>query len=70
MLITSLEQSDYLSVLTRSRMFDILKQIGKPNAKIIDEKIGSEICANANIGSLVLTSIMQFGDFTRSILKY
>ena len=38
LLITSLEQSDYLSVLTRSRMFDILKQIGRPNAKIIDEK--------------------------------
>ena len=57
LLITSLEQSDYLSVLTRSRMFDILKQIGRPNAKIIDEKIGSEICANASISSLVLTSI-------------
>ncbi|MBT4318154.1 MAG: hypothetical protein HOD52_03625, partial [Candidatus Marinimicrobia bacterium] len=29
LLITSLEQSNYLSVLTRSRMFDLLKQIGK-----------------------------------------
>ncbi|MEC7980502.1 MAG: hypothetical protein VX144_01015, partial [Candidatus Neomarinimicrobiota bacterium] len=52
LLITSLEQSDYLSVMTRSRMFDVLKQLGKPNAKIIDEKIGSEICSNASIGSL------------------
>ena len=69
LLITSLEQSDYLSVLTRSRMFDILKQIGKPNAKIIDEKIGSEICNNASIGSLVLTSIMQFGDLYSIDLK-
>ena len=69
LLITSLEQSDYLSVLTRSRMFDILKQIGKPNAKIIDEKIGSEICANASIGSLVLASIMQFGDLYSIDLK-
>ena len=69
LLITSLEQSDYLSVLTRSRMFDILKQIGRPNAKIIDEKIGSEICANANIGSLVLTSIMQFGELYSIDLK-
>ena len=69
LLITSLEQSDYLSVLTRSRMFDILKQIGKPNAKIIDEKIGSEICTNASISSLVLTSIMQFGDLYSIDLK-
>ena len=69
LLITSLEQSDYLSVLTRSRMFDILKQIGRPNVKIIDEKIGSEICTNASIGSLVLTSIMQFGDLYSIDLK-
>jgi len=69
LLITSLEQSDYLSVLTRSRMFDILKQIGRPNAKIIDEKIGSEICANASIGSLVIASIMQFGDLYSIDLK-
>ena len=69
LLITSLEQSNYLSVLTRSRMFDILKQIGKPNAKIIDEKIGSEICANASIGSLVIASIMQFGELYSIDLK-
>ena len=69
LLITSLEQSDYLSVMTRSRMFDVLKQLGKPNAKIIDEKIGSEICNNASIGSLVLASIMQFGDLYSIDLK-
>ena len=69
LLITSLEQSDYLSVMTRSRMFDVLKQLGKPNAKIIDEKIGSEICSNASIGSLVLASIMQFGDLYSIDLK-
>ena len=69
LLITSLEQSNYLSVLTRSRMFDILKQIGRPNAKTIDEKIGSEICANASISSLVIASIMQFGDLYSIDLK-
>jgi len=69
LLITSLEQSSYLSVLTRSRMFDILKQIGRPKATTIDEKIGSEICSNASIGSLVLASIMQFGDLYSIDLK-
>ena len=69
LLITSLEQSNYLSVLTRSRMFDILKQIGRPNTKTIDEKIGSEICANASISSLVIASIMQFGDLYSIDLK-
>ncbi|MGY8781038.1 MAG: tetratricopeptide repeat protein, partial [Fidelibacterota bacterium] len=69
LLITSLEQSNHLSVLTRSRMFDLLKQIGKPNVDIVDEKIGMEICRRADIGSLVLTSIRQFGDLYSVDLK-
>ena len=69
LLITSLEQSNYLTVLTRSRMYDLLKQIGKPNVDLVDEKIGREICHRANINSLVLTSIRQFGDLYSVDLK-
>ncbi len=69
LLITSLEQSNYLSVLTRSRMYDLLKQIGKPNVEIVDEKVGMEICQRADIGALVLTSIRQFGDLYSIDLK-
>ena len=43
MLITSLEQSRRLSVLTRSRLFDILKMMGKPDADHIDESLGREV---------------------------
>jgi hypothetical protein len=49
LLITSLEQSNYLTVLTRSRMYDLLKQIGKAEVESVDEKIGREICHRANI---------------------
>ena len=42
LLITSLEQSNYLSVLTKSRMFDFLKQICSyyetPKSKIFSNK--------------------------------
>ena len=69
LLITSLEQSNYLSVLTRSRMLDLLKQLGKPNIKIVDEELGVEICERADINSLVLTSIRQFGDLYSVDLK-
>ena len=69
LLITSLEQSNYLSVLTKSRMFDFLKQIGKSDVEIIDEKLGVEICRRADIGALVLTSIRQFGDLYSIDLK-
>ena len=69
LLITSLEQSNYLSVLTKSRMYDLLKQMGKPEINIVDEKLGVEICRRADIGSLVLTSIRKFGDLYSIDLK-
>jgi len=69
LLITSLEQSKYLSVLTKSRMFDLLKQIGKVNTEKVDEKLGVEICERADINTLVLTSIRQFGDLYSVDLK-
>jgi serine/threonine protein kinase/tetratricopeptide (TPR) repeat protein len=61
MLITSLEQSRRLAVLTRSRMFDLLKQLGKDQADRIDETLGKEICQQANVNALVIASIRKFG---------
>jgi serine/threonine protein kinase/lipopolysaccharide biosynthesis regulator YciM len=61
MLITSLEQSKRLSVLTRSRMFDILKQMGKDSITRIDEQLGREICKRANVRAMLLASIRKFG---------
>ena len=61
MLITALEQSRKLDVLPRSRMFDILKQLGKTTIDRIDESLGKDICKHAGINSLILTSIRKFG---------
>ena len=61
MLITSLEQSRRLSVVTRSRMFDILKQLGKEDVERIDETLGRQICRQSNINALVMTSIRKLG---------
>ncbi len=60
-LITSLEQSRRLSVLTRSRMFDILKQMGKHEIDRIDEDLGREICRRANVNAMVIATIRKFG---------
>ncbi|MFQ5650583.1 MAG: protein kinase [bacterium] len=66
MLITALEQSRRLSVLTRSRMFDILKQIrsarGAGNVGLINEPIAREICAFAEVNALAVVSIRKFDD--------
>jgi tetratricopeptide (TPR) repeat protein len=69
MLITSLEQSQHLSVLTRSRMFDLLKQMGKSEVEIVDEQIGRDICHQADVNALVLTSIRKFGELYTIDLK-
>jgi serine/threonine protein kinase len=61
MLITSLEQSKRLSVLTRSRMFDVLRQISKEDVSQIDEKLGTEICRKLNIRALAISTIRKFG---------
>ncbi len=69
MLITALEQSRRLSVLTRSRMFDVLKQMGKENVDRIDETLGREICQRANVKTLVVASIRKFGKLYTIDLK-
>jgi serine/threonine protein kinase/Tfp pilus assembly protein PilF len=61
MLITALEKSRRLSVLTRSRVFDVLRQIGKENVDKIDENIGLEICRKLDIHVLAIGTIRKFG---------
>ncbi len=69
MLITSLEQSKKLSVMTRSRMFDLTKQMGQENPEKIDEHLGREICKRANVNALILASIRKFDQLYTIDLK-
>ena len=69
MLITSLEQSRHLTVLTRSRMFDVLKQLGKNEVERIDESLVREICQHANINALLTASIHKFDQLYTIDLK-
>ncbi len=61
MLITALEQSKRLSVLTRSRMFDILKQLKISEIERIDESLGRRICIEAKVNTLATATIRKFG---------
>jgi tetratricopeptide (TPR) repeat protein/predicted Ser/Thr protein kinase len=61
MLITSLEQSRRLAVLTRSRMFDILKATGNDSVDRIDEAVGRQICTRAGVNAMVMASVRKFG---------
>jgi tetratricopeptide (TPR) repeat protein len=59
-LITSLEQSQKLRVLTRSRMVDVLRQLGKTNVPVVDEVMGREMARAAGVRALVVASIRKF----------
>jgi tetratricopeptide (TPR) repeat protein len=69
MLITSLEQSRRLSVLTRVRMLDILRQLGRENVAGVDETLGREVARSAGVRALVLASIRRFDDLYAIELK-
>jgi len=62
LLITNLEQSRFLSVLTWERMHDILKQLGESDVKFIDQNLGFRICRMDKIDAIVIPSYMKAGE--------
>jgi len=68
-LITSLEQSQKLRVLTRSRMVDVLRQIGKPSVPVVDEVLGREMALAAGVRALVVATIRRFDQLYAIDLK-
>ena len=62
LLITSLEQGTQLRVLTRGRMLDVLKQLGKGDVERIDETLAREVGGQARANALLLASIRKLGD--------
>jgi tetratricopeptide (TPR) repeat protein len=61
LLITSLEQSQRVQVLTRSRLIGLLRQVGRGEAPRIDEAIGRELARAAGARLLLLGSAQRFG---------
>jgi tetratricopeptide (TPR) repeat protein/TolB-like protein len=62
LLITSLEQSKYLSVMTWERMHDLLQQAGRSDVTVIDKETGFEVCLMDGVDTIVLGSFAKAGD--------
>jgi tetratricopeptide (TPR) repeat protein len=62
LLITSLEQSKKFRVLTRSRMIDLLRQMGRDKAERIDEALARDVGAKAGATALLLASVRKLDD--------
>ena len=69
LLITSLEQSKNLRVTTWERMYDLLKQMGKPNVEVIDNDLGFELCRMDGIETIVLGTFTRAGDVFATDVK-
>jgi tetratricopeptide (TPR) repeat protein len=62
LLTAALEHSKKLRVLTRSRMWDQLRLMGKERAERIDEPLAREIGKRAGVRALLLASIRRLDD--------
>jgi eukaryotic-like serine/threonine-protein kinase len=57
----SLQQSRYVNVFPRSRIYDVLQRMKKVDVRLIDETLGREICERENLRLLLAGSIERRG---------
>jgi tetratricopeptide (TPR) repeat protein len=69
LLISSLEQSQYLRVTTWERMDDLLRQMGKAGSETIDKESGFELCRKEGVETIVLGSFVKAGDIFATDVK-
>jgi serine/threonine protein kinase/Flp pilus assembly protein TadD len=62
LLITSLERSESLRVITWERMRDLLRQVGKENVEVIDRDLGFQLCRLDGIDAIVLGTYTKAGE--------
>jgi tetratricopeptide (TPR) repeat protein len=61
LLVTSLEQSRKLEVMTQTRVLDLAAQAGRKGATRVDENIGRAVALEAKAAALLLPAIRKIG---------
>ena len=69
LLITNLENTGLLYVVTWERMHDLLKQIGKNDVEILDRDLGFDVCHLEGIEAIVLGFFTKAGDVFHTDIK-
>jgi tetratricopeptide (TPR) repeat protein len=59
LLITDLSESEYMYVISRQRLYDILKLLGKEDLNVIDRTVASEVAQKAGVRWMLTGSILQ-----------
>lgn len=69
LLITSLEQSRYIRVVTWERLHDLMRQMGKQETDVIDKDTGFELSRVEGVDSIVLGSFTKAGEMFATDVK-
>ncbi|MFQ6070793.1 MAG: protein kinase, partial [Candidatus Aminicenantales bacterium] len=69
LLITNLEQSGNLQIMTRERMNDLLKQMGRKEVKNIDKDLGFDLARLDGIDAIALGSFTRAGNIFATDVK-
>ncbi len=69
LLITSLERSKNVEVMTWERMHDLLEQMGKSDVDVIDRDMGFELSRREGVQAIVLGSFVMAGDMFATDVK-
>jgi serine/threonine protein kinase/Tfp pilus assembly protein PilF len=69
LLITSLEQTGGLYVMTWERMHDLLTQMGKKDVENVDRELGFKLCRMEGIETIVLGSFIKMGNMYATDVK-
>jgi serine/threonine protein kinase/tetratricopeptide (TPR) repeat protein len=64
-LTIALQQSRYVNVYPRSRVYEVLQRMKRKDVDRIDEALGREICQRENVRTLLVGSIVQIGDIAQ-----
>jgi serine/threonine protein kinase/tetratricopeptide (TPR) repeat protein len=59
LLITDLSESQYIRVLSRQRLYDILKLMGEEDFKVIDKTVASEVAQRAGVRWILTGNILK-----------
>jgi serine/threonine protein kinase/Flp pilus assembly protein TadD len=59
LLTTGLSESKSLNVMSTQRLYDILKQLGKDDSKVLDKGVASEVAKKAGVSLVVTGEVLQ-----------
>jgi len=68
-LLLALQQSSYVNVFSRDRLFDALRRMRRPDGERVSERIGLDVCRRENAQVLLAGAIEQSGEAMRVTVR-